>query len=619
MEIPPDGVEWETIYRFEQYGAMKLSYRSTGGNATLQIYRHWKQWPMAQVKLPDTQGEWRTIDLTLEDQYFGSCWIFELKGDAKWVDLGDLTYSGGKDVEVAKPVLPPTQIGITGVKPILNMTFEGTLNNQGTAKIAPIVRDFEAKPRDAKFVTCTGGGKALLLDGATYLDYGFSTELQPPSMTFACCIRILVDPLRPKSEPTAIWEGQQDLFCSKKYIEDPGVWIRSYGNRPISCIIGGKRTFKNQDNRDQNDVREVFAESNRTAIFAPDAWVHLAVTYDAASGNAAVYINGVKQTLKEDLHLIKIDKPTPREFLPKLETKNLIGTDKNSSKVTGISGGYFNCISQMAIDDLVLFPAAATEKEIATLYQASAPKIVIPAFDHITGVTPILSCKFDGNLDQGGSLKNRLAVRNKEMKETPAYFSDNGVHGKALCLRGDSYLDLGRSPMFEPRSVTYSAWIRYNNDMEEEQILLWTKDHFYDEGWYINSFNYRALMVSIGRDRGPDKGGTREVFVDRPRNEFFRKGEWTHVAVTYNHKTGEVAIYRNGKKMETRESSSSAFMKDLLKSSGFPKVIGVNGSDRSRYSKFDIDDLAIWPGSATQDEIKSLYNARFSSSSVFSR
>lgn len=610
LDMSKGPAEWESLHSFAQYGTMNLRYRSMGGRATLQIYRHWKPWLLATVKLPDTNGQWQTLDLSLEDKYFGACWIFELWGDAQYVDLCTLDYTGSAQLTPVKVTARPTRIGITGVKPILQMTFEDSLNNHGTAKIAPLIRDFAAKPQMATFVPSVGGGKALHLDGSVYLDYGFSPELQPPSMTFACCIRIPANPFRPSDQAPTMWDGEQVLFWTKKYNQDPGVIISSQGKRPLFFSIGGKRTFKNQDNKDQTDVREVYTEGNRAHVFALDSWAHLAVTYDAASGIAELYINGKKREIKEDLHLVKIDQPTAKEFRPVLETKNLIGTDKNSSKLTGINGAWYSCISKMDLDDLVLYPAAATASEINSLYQASMPKIVAPVFDHITGVTPILACSFDGHLQQSGSLTQRLVVRGKDQKACPPYFVDDGIQGKALHFANDSYLDLGGSPALEPRSVSYSAWIRPNDSIIGEQIFLWTKDRAEHEGWYINSSDKRALMLSIGSHRGADKGGIREVFVDRPRNEYFHPGEWTHVAVTYSHKTGDVALYINGEPMTTRESSRSPLTKDLLQASFVQqKVIGINGPYKSAYSQFDLDNLTIWPGAATPSEVKALYHS----------
>ena len=183
--------------------------------------------------------------------------------------------------------------------------------------------------------------------------------------------------------------------------------------------------------------------------------------------------------------------------------------------------------------------------------------------------------------------------------------------GKALKLNGNTRVDLGKSTDLQPQDLTLSFWMKPNETMTGEQALTWNKTTYDSDGWYLVSEKDSVpLALSIGpsdTNKQPYK-----VSVKGTRSDFFPTDQWTHIAVTYDHDTKKVNIYRNGIKQKTTidyNISESMKATGILGSDAeMEKSIGYNGPNyKGSYVKASLDEWELYNDVATQSEVIGLY------------
>ena len=225
---------------------------------------------------------------------------------------------------------------------------------------------------------------------------------------------------------------------------------------------------------------------------------------------------------------------------------------------------------------------------------------------------PVMQLEFEGNTNDSAKTDRQVSVKkwsggqSVAAEENTDYAYVDGVIGdKALQLNGGAYLSLGTEGDLNPSNLTFSMWINPQEEMTGEQILVWNKDTWDSEGWYLSSQASDVLILSVGT-RG---SSAYEVHLTgKDRSEFFPVGEWTHIAVTFNNDTKEAAIYRNG----VQQMTSTGQARDEIKDSGVDKAIGYNGPNgsgpyRTGYLKARIDQAVILDEAADQTLIQELY------------
>ena len=74
------------------------------------------------------------------------------------------------------------------------------------------------------------------------------------------------------------------------------------------------------------------------------------------------------------------------------------------------------------------------------------------------------------------------------------------IGDKALQLNGGAYLSLGTEGDLNPSNLTFSMWINPQEEMTGEQILVWNKDTWDSEGWYLSSQASDVLSFQLEQE-----------------------------------------------------------------------------------------------------------------------
>lgn len=217
----------------------------------------------------------------------------------------------------------------------------------------------------------------------------------------------------------------------------------------------------------------------------------------------------------------------------------------------------------------------------------------------------VLSLEFENNVTDSSGKGNNGTISGAN------YSYVDGVNGgKALKLRGSTYVNLGKSGTLQPSDLTVSFWFKPNEKMTGEQMLMWNKTVWYSDGWYLGSENdSKPLTLSIGSsdaNKQPYK-----VSVGGSRADFFPLDTWTHVAITYDSATKKVSVYRNGIKQSTNidygigtDGADGMITSDETTQ----KSLGYNGPNyNGAFGKYALDDYEVYNTAARYEDIISLY------------
>lgn len=217
---------------------------------------------------------------------------------------------------------------------------------------------------------------------------------------------------------------------------------------------------------------------------------------------------------------------------------------------------------------------------------------------------PVLTLEFENNLNDESGEGNTPQISGNQYE-----YVEGADSGKALSLKGNTYVNLGKNIHLQPENMTLSFWIKPNAVMTGEQLISWNKAEYYTDGWYLSSENDKVpLALSVGPAK--ENGQPYKVSVSGERKDFFPTGEWTHVAVTYNKETKEVAIYRNGIPQETIINYPAAGESTGILGSDatMEKSIGYNGPVyRGSYLNAALDSYRLYNDTATAEEVMALY------------
>lgn len=188
-------------------------------------------------------------------------------------------------IAVAATGLPPAQIAAAQITqdvgaqarigtstPVLNLKFEDNLTDSSSGKN-------QVTPGDGKSVSyetgVNGQGKALTLDGKTFLNLGKNTALSPANLTLSFWLK-----------PNGTMSGEQIITWNKNEYNSDGWYLTSESDKmPLALSVGpaSKQPYK------------ISVNGDRSTFFPAGEWTHIAVTYNSTTKKAEIYRNGIRQ------------------------------------------------------------------------------------------------------------------------------------------------------------------------------------------------------------------------------------------------------------------------------------------------------------------------------------
>ncbi|MBT0993353.1 glycoside hydrolase family 127 protein [Cellulomonas sp. DKR-3] len=222
---------------------------------------------------------------------------------------------------------------------------------------------------------------------------------------------------------------------------------------------------------------------------------------------------------------------------------------------------------------------------------------------------PVLDLPFEQSVADAGPLAHPTELKGTLSQEYVEGV-EPGTH--ALQLKGGTYLDLGTSSALQPQDLTLSFWVRPTSTWSGEQVFTWNKTTWNSDGWYVASeSNASPLAVSIG----PATSGNNQPYMvtvaSQDRASFMPVGQWTHLAVTYDHTTKAVTIYRNGRAVDTTVRypyGGSNGATGVLGTSAGAKTIGFNGPVyNGSFLNATLDEYRVYDEAATAGQVEALF------------
>ncbi|MBQ8822419.1 MAG: glycoside hydrolase family 127 protein [Lachnospiraceae bacterium] len=236
-----------------------------------------------------------------------------------------------------------------------------------------------------------------------------------------------------------------------------------------------------------------------------------------------------------------------------------------------------------------------TEAPVATIAPTPEPTPEPPVYEQYK----VLGLSFDGNVEDSSATGISASL-----SKDGAYVE--GVSGQALALDGSTYIDLGTDTSLQPENLTFTSWIKVDENLAGEHMITWFKPsgNYQGEGWYLSCLdNNTPLKLSVGKAAGQPM----EMFVSGSRAEFFPVGEWVHIAVTYDSAVHSCNIYRNGVAQDVQYINEA---KEIHADENSHKYIGFNSPGyNGGFAKMTLDELAIYNQVLSSNEVIELYTA----------
>ena len=216
----------------------------------------------------------------------------------------------------------------------LSLSFEDALTDASSNQIAV------SASKDVSYVAGVNGSKAINFDGSTYLDLGTDAALSPESLTVSFWIK-----------PNGTMTGEQLLTWNKNEWYTDGWYLASENDStPLALSVGPAATNK--------QPYKLAVTGTRSKFFPADTWTHIVVTYDNTTKQAAVYRNGIAQTVTT-------------VYGTSDTSTGVIGPCADTKKTMGYNGPvYKSSYLKAAIDEYELYSTVCDQKTAIDLYEA---------------------------------------------------------------------------------------------------------------------------------------------------------------------------------------------------------------------------------------------------------
>ena len=230
---------------------------------------------------------------------------------------------------------------------VLGLSFEGNVeDNSGKGHDGDLNKEGTYKEGVS--------GQALAFDGSTYIDLGTSGDLQPSALTFS------------------VWVKAGSVLTGEHII----TWFKPNGNYKgegwyLSCL-DDNTPLKLSVGKSAGQPMEIFVSGSRAEFFPAGEWVHITVTYDSDTHTAAIYRNGISQTVQY------------------INEQSVINADESSHKYIGFnSPGYNSGFAKLNMDELEVYNKMLSSAEIVNIYTKYGAKfdgeqIVINDYENLS-------------------------------------------------------------------------------------------------------------------------------------------------------------------------------------------------------------------------------------------
>lgn len=210
----------------------------------------------------------------------------------------------------------------------------------------------------------------------------------------------------------------------------------------------------------------------------------------------------------------------------------------------------------------------------------------------------VLDLNFNqSDLDDSSNVKNTI----QKTKGTITY--EDGVGGTKGANFTNAAASLGVSQELQSKDLTLSFWYNPNAKISSEQILMWAKGQYNQDGWYLSAnAEDKPLVLSVGaRGSGSQPA---EFVMDGKRSEIFKPNQWTHVMVSWNDSSKTAVFYINGIRQSAHTSGDQNAGK-TIKPTTDTKYIGWNGAHNSGGTLNGIlDEVRVWNVTANTADVE---------------
>ena len=216
----------------------------------------------------------------------------------------------------------------------LNLAFEDNLTD-GSANAFEVA--------GSKAVTYTDGvkGKAVSLDGSTYLNLGTNGKLSPGKLSLSFWIN-----------PSQKMAGECSITWNKKQWYTDGWYLMSESDTtPLALSVGPAAAEK--------QPYMISMSGDRSKFFPVGEWTHVLVTYDSDTKEAAIYRNGIPQK-------------TSVKYGLSATSTGVIGPCEGQQKAVGYNGPeYKGAYLKASLDEYRLYDKALGLEEAIEVYEMS--------------------------------------------------------------------------------------------------------------------------------------------------------------------------------------------------------------------------------------------------------
>jgi len=251
------------------------------------------------------------------------------------VAIGSLIGGLMTTAAVSAAVATTDEISIEASK-VLELKFDGTLADTSVNAAAVGIQ------RGTAAYAAGLDGQAFAFDGATALNLGTPSYLQPQDLTVSFWYNPSV----------AMGTGEQVFAWSKTVYNSDGWYLTSENaTTPLALSIGPST----------GQPYKVAVEGDRAGFFPAGTWTHVVATYDHATKAVAFFRNGVRQvsTVKHPVSAT---------------ASGVLGSESTSTKTIGYNGPNYNgAYLKGLLDDYALFDGVATIADVVELTQRGDP------------------------------------------------------------------------------------------------------------------------------------------------------------------------------------------------------------------------------------------------------